>query len=133
MPLAYLGGSALLLEIFIAQEPNVFSAEAEMSPKFLLPRSALTAPMTGKRLYMSLCINLNVMFDFSAHFLPLKGAPLLSMHIGEPSLHSGKNRPKFSAGRTCSHSTLLALFLWTWVVKPGGREIHLSLSNGALQ
>lgn len=110
MPLAYLGGSALLLEIFIAQEPNVFSAEAERSPKFLLPRSALTAPMTGKRLYMSLCISLNVMFDFSAHFLPLKGAPLLSVHIGEPSLHSGKNRPKFSAGRTCSHSTLLALF-----------------------
>ena len=110
-----------------------FQLRRKGAQKFLLPRSALTAPMTGKRLYMSLCISLNVMFDFSAHFLPLKGAPLLSVHIGEPSLHSGKNRPKFSAGRTCSHSTLLALFLWTWVVKPGGREIHLSLSNGALQ
>ena len=44
-PLEALGGSALFSDIFIGQDPKLFGRVSERSPKFLLPRSAFTAPI----------------------------------------------------------------------------------------
>ena len=115
-PLEALGGSALFPDIFIGQDPKLLGKASERTSKFLFPRSAFTAPIDGYKLYMSHCINRKVVLVFSVHFLPLNGLPLLSKQSEEPSLHSVKKRPKFSAGTTCSHSILVARFLCEVVV-----------------
>ena len=52
-PLEALGGSALFSDIFIGQDPKLFGRVSERSPKFLLPRSAFTAPIEGNAFVQS--------------------------------------------------------------------------------
>jgi hypothetical protein len=82
---------------------------------------------------MSDCINRYSSITLLTQFLPLILLPLLFTHCGWPSLYSLKERPKFSAGTTCSHSILLALFLCFSVKKPFEGITFFLESNFAAQ